>query len=492
MPLLEQAPGTNKWLAKAHEGQQAALQSKKRIVAVIAGGRAGKTSLGALWLHQEMLRCGPGDYLVAAPSFPLIDKAAGPELEHLFQHVLKLGTMRRSPSWQFVFHQNVNLEGWGKLSRPARIIIGHADDPDTLEAMRAKAAWLDEAGQSSFKQASWEVVQQRLANDSGRVLITSKPYNLGWLKRLVYDPWHAAGKKHSEIDVISFDSRMNPEFPESEYERARATLPAWRFDMMYRGLFTRPAGVIYEGFDTAKHVVKRFRPSPDWPRFIGVDFGAVNTAAVYLAGEMAHGKPTGRYFLYKTYYPAGRHEVKVSPAKHAEAILSGEVVTLSGEPRIPYTVGGSKSEDEARADFGAAGLYVAEPPIKDVEVGIDRVHAMIQQGNLLVFADQTDIIDDLSTYARELNEQGEPTEKIEAKETWHRLDALRYICAHLYRGPDDGWTDTRRKGAVNLSERGAAAGVWSDPTAAVDPYQPERDQWDDRDDGQPDIMRRAF
>jgi hypothetical protein len=44
------------------------------------------------------------------------------------------------------------------------------------------------------------------------------------------------------------------------------------------------------------------------------------------------------------------------------------------------------------------------------------------------------LIDDLGSYSREVDELGEPTERIEDKDSWHRLDALRYIMAHLRPG----------------------------------------------------------
>jgi hypothetical protein len=45
---------------------------------------------------------GPGDYLVAGPTLTIIDKAAGPEIEHAFQNLFKLGYVRTGP-WQFIF-----------------------------------------------------------------------------------------------------------------------------------------------------------------------------------------------------------------------------------------------------------------------------------------------------------------------------------------------------------------------------------------------------
>ena len=203
-----------------HRGQSRAWRSERRVVAVIAGGRSGKTSFAPLWLHREMRRQGPGDYLVAAPSFPLIDKAAGPEVEHLFGRLLRMGEMKRSPTMQFVISPSGAASLWGKApDRPARILFGHADEPESLEAMSAKAAWLDEAGQGKFKLGSYEAVQQRVSIDRGRILITSKPYNLGWMKQKIYDPWKAANGNHPDVEVINFASTENPCFPAAEFER---------------------------------------------------------------------------------------------------------------------------------------------------------------------------------------------------------------------------------------------------------------------------------
>ena len=49
-------------------------------------------SFGPLWLHREMLGKGPGDYLVVGPTYPLLDKAAAPEIDAFFGRMLRVGT----------------------------------------------------------------------------------------------------------------------------------------------------------------------------------------------------------------------------------------------------------------------------------------------------------------------------------------------------------------------------------------------------------------
>ena len=407
-----------------HPGQLRAWDSGKRVVAVIAGARGGKTSFGACWLHREMCRAGAGDYLLAAPSYQLLEKAAAPEVEHLFGRLLGLGRLRRAP-FRFEISEAGCESLWGAVpARRPRLLMGHADDPDSLEAMTLKAAWLDEAGQARFRLGSWEAVQRRLAVDRGRVLISSTPYSFGWLKQVLFDPWEKSGRDHPEIDVVTFDSLANPAFPRQEWERAQASMPAWRFDLYYRGRFSRPAGLIFDSFDTARHVVPRFALPDWWPRFLGLDFGNVNCAALFVALE----PPTGRLYVYREYWPREHR----SAAEHARALLAGE-------PMVPGAAGGSKQEEGWREAFRAAGLPVAEPALTgadSVEVGIGRVWAAFKQDRVYVFSDLAHFLDELGSYSREVDERGEPTEKIDGKASYHLCDAARYLLGHLAQ-PDD-------------------------------------------------------
>lgn len=248
----------------------------------------------------------------------------------------------------------------------------------------------------------------------GRALLTTTVYNLGWLKHQVYDKWKSGDPDYR---VVNFESIANPVFPHEEWERARRDLPRWKFDMMYRGLFTRPAGLIYGSFDEIDQV-PRFQLDPSWPRYLGLDFGGVNTAALFYAGEPG----TKNLYLYREYKAGGK-----TAATHGRDLLSGE-------PMIPTTVGGSKSEGQWRQEFRSGGLPVREPNISDVEVGIDRVYGSHARHEIKVFDDLSGYLEEKTTYSRELDDQGQPTEKIEDKETFHFMDAERYIIGYL-RGP---------------------------------------------------------
>jgi hypothetical protein len=403
-----------------HWGQWQAWEARQRWVLVLAGTQSGKTSFGPLWLWREIQQRGAGDYLVVTPSFPLLELKALPEFRRLFEQLLGLGRYVGGPVRKFVFSPDGAERTYGSRT-PSTVYFGHAQDPESLESATAKAAWLDEAGQKKFKLGSWQAIRRRLSLHEGRALLTTTPYDLGWLKQHLYDK---AQKGDASIAVINFASTMNPAFPAAEFASARASLPPWQFRMMYMGLFERPAGLIYDSFNPATHTVPRFAIPDAWPRYLGLDFGGVHTAGLFYAAEPG----TRRLYAYREYLAGGRTAVE-----HTAKLLDGE-------PGIPTTVGGSKSEDQWRAEFraggtvaGAAipGLPVREPAVSDVEVGIQRVYGTHKRGELFVFDDLAGYLDEKATYSRVLDANGEPTEEIEDKSTYHLLDAERYILGWL-------------------------------------------------------------
>lgn len=421
---LAQPNPSRKLEFRPHRGQWRAWQSEKRFILILAGTQSGKTALGPHWLYREIQRRGPGDYLVVTPTFQLLEKKALPEFRRLFERWLEVGRYVASPARRFAFSESGARRTFGSWNpdHPTTVWFGYADDPESLESATAKAAWLDEAGQRRFKLASWEAVQRRLAIHEGRALITTTPYDLGWVKQKLWNLWQESGGRHPEIEVIRFASTENPRFPVAEFERARRVLPRWKFDLFYRGIFTRPAGMIYDAFKDEPlplgHRVPRFPIPAGWPRHLGLDFGNVNTAGYFLAAE----PNTGRYFLYRTYHTGGRSE-----REHVEALLKDE-------PRLPAAVGGAPSEDEWRQRFAAAGLPVSRPFISDVEVGINAVYRAHREDRLLVFDDLDAYLEQKLTYSRKLDAAGEPTTEIEDKHSFHLLDAERYLVSQLCGG----------------------------------------------------------
>lgn len=432
-----------------HEGQYEAWISKARFVAIVSGTQGGKTSFAPNWLLREIQLRGHGDYLYAAPSFTLLDKKALPEFKEVFEYRGNFGTFKSS-GMKFVFSEEGMRRIHGENTkgktdkydplRPTTVYFGHAQNPESLESATYKAAILDEAGQTTFKLESWEAILRRLAIYTGRVLIATTPYNLGWLYREVYLRWKEGDK---DYHVINFASDMNPRFPKAEMERARRTLPDWKYRMFYLGQFTKPAGLIYDCYDERKHERKPFNIPDDWPRVIGVDFGGINTAAVYVAYDP---KQPHKLYPYKIYYP----KENKTAAQHAIDIMAEEPTVnvdranlkVSYDKKQFTIIGGSRSEIQWRTEFRAAGLFMHPTFLREIEIGIDRVYGTLKLERLEIFDTLKLLIDEFITYSREVDEEtGDVIPgTIVNQHAYHLLDAIRYLLSFIADPTHpDGW-----------------------------------------------------
>jgi hypothetical protein len=401
-----------------HRGQWRAWQSTANVVAIVAGTQSGKTSFAPLWLWREIQSRGPGDYAMVTPTFPLLELKALPEFRRLFEDVLALGKYTGSPVRKFTFSPSGQRRMFGEpWATKTQVYFGYAQNPDSLESATYKGLVGDEAGQRMFKRESWEALTRRRSIHDARALIATTPYsNFGWLRTEIFDRFRAGDRR---VDLIQFASIMNPAFPRAVYEEARAKLPRWKFDLFYRGVLTRPPGLIYDAFDAEAQTCPRFALPETWPRFLGLDFGGVNTVGVFYAQEPR----TAKLYAYRTYKAGG-----LTARAHARALCAGE-------PMVPKCVGGSKGEDQWRDEFRAGGLPVLPPEISDVEVGINRVYGAHKEAQIVVFDDLDDYLGEKESYSRVVAPDGEPTEDIDEKSSYHHMDAERYIIGWLRRTP---------------------------------------------------------
>ena len=385
-----------------HPGQVQAWDSKKRFTFVIAGTQGGKTSFEPLWLDREIKNSGRGDYLAVTATYDLFKLKFLPEMISFFVETF---------GWSYSASDRVIWKSDGPRLF-TRIILRSASADGGLESTTAKAAILDECGQDGFRLGAWEAILRRLSLSGGRVLGGTTPYNLGWLKTEIFDRWR---KGDPDIQVVQFKSIMNPSFPRAEYLRAKRTMPGWKFEMFYNGNFSRPAGMIYEDYSDA-NTIAPFDIPRDWPRYLGVDFGAIHTAKIFGAIDPR----SGVLYVY--------NEALEGSMTTKEQVAS----VRRTEPMVIHGVwGGAGSEQQQRWDWTDAGLTIQKPPISEVEAGIDRITARLKEKRIFIFNTLKGLADEFVTYSRKLTENGEPTEEIKDKNDFHRLDALRYLVAGI-------------------------------------------------------------
>lgn len=386
---------------KLHKGQSKAWKSKARFVAMIAGTGGGKSWFGPIWLYREIQANPKGSFLVVSPTYQMFQRIVLPRAKDFFDAV----TGGEYKAGERAYY----------LPTGGVVYFGSADNPNSLEGVHVRAAWVDEAGQ--MRREVWDVVQRRVGLYRGRVLITTTPYNFGWLKTEVYDRWKAGD---SNFDVIQFASVENPHYTREEFERAKATLPEWKFKMFYLGQFARPTGLVYHDFDPGRHVIEPFEIPAAWRRVIGVDFGYNNpTAAVWLAVS-----PDGVIYAYREYYKRGK--LPEESGMDIKQMSAGELIqVVACDPSEPAAI-----EQYRRLDLPARGADNA------VMEGIETVISAIRAGRFYVFKGLVNLLDEMEQYRWQEKQDSIKDEPV--KEYDHLMDAMRYgvmACLKAESGP---------------------------------------------------------
>lgn len=190
-------------------------------------------------------------------------------------------------------------------------------------------------------------------------------------------------------------------------------------------------GLVYDDFDTMRHVVEPFEIPEHWTRLRSIDFGYNNPfVCLWLALS-----PDDELYLYREIYETAR----------LVSDLADEITALTGHERIVVTV--ADHDVENRAELNRRGVPTV-PAIKRIQEGISEVRARLAadrrgRSRLYVLRDST-----VRTDAR-LAAQGAPTSTREEFAVYrygesavasteapldlhdHGMDALRYACMYL-------------------------------------------------------------
>jgi len=420
-----------------HMGQQFAWDSTMRTIAMLAGSQGGKTSFAPWWLEREIRNRGKGDYIAVTSSYDLFKLKLLPAMLDVFVGILGIGRYWAgdriielcNPDGIFLAKKTTD-------KMYSRIILRSADALGGLESATAKAAILDECGQDRFTFEAYKAIRRRLTLYIGRILMTTTLYNLGWTSNIIIEPALNNGETHyfkvgngmidhtiSEskgIDLIQYDSIINPLFPESEFEEARELLSPEDFNMFFRGRRASMRLMIYSSFDRNRHVVDRIEIPQSWKTHIGLDFGGANMACVYYAED----PDTGVLYAYDEYH-GGNKPIK----QHADDI---KAKSLSRLP--PRVVGGGPSEEQWRVEFRQHGLNVEAPATPEVEIGISRVYAQHKKDGIIYFRNLHGTLDEKGRYRRKRDKSGNILDEIQDKRLFHFMDAERYIIGKIRPG----------------------------------------------------------
>ena len=387
------------------EGQARILADyKSDVLAAIAGTGGGKTQLMYWWLHNRM-EMNPGcTWLVAEPTFNLLSKvilnSSDPERPSLEEYFKMVG---HHPDYHAV--DRILKTDFGQ------IYLASADNPDSMQGAAVKGVALDEGGLMGLR--AYETARQRCSMMNGQVLITTTPYNLGWLLTQVKNKSGTHG-----IHVETWKSIDRPGYPRERYEREKAVLPSWRFAMLYDAEFERPSGLIYSSFNESVCVIDRFDIPKEWLIYVGHDFGADNPSALFYAQDPS----TGQFYLFNSYLPGTG--VSVHERVNAfKKIVEGH--------HVIWRVGGAPSEEETRQAYNAHGWVITAPKVTHVEPQIEKVIGLHQLNKVMVFRDLENYLDEKRTFSRKLDDNNQVTSEISNEQRYHLMAAERYLLSNF-------------------------------------------------------------
>lgn len=379
-------------IIKLHTKQWEAFAFTKQFGAVISGIQSGKSFLGSVWGQKKINEFPKENGLISAPTYKILQQST---LEKFFQLF---------PEYRQFYKQQ---QGVIELPSGGKVFIRSADEPLGLEGMTLHWAWLDEAGMMS--RLVWTVIRSRVSITGGQVLITTTPYNMGWLYQEFYLPWKEG--KDEDLEVFSWKSTDNPYFSKEYYEKEKKRLSPQEFARRYEGEFTRMEGLVYELpneqiLDQTQENLARIQ----YPDQVigGIDWGFRNPAAIVVLLVK-----DGIWYVRDEYYKTEKTTAEIiQQAKQFEKQYG--VNRWYPDPHEPDRI------EEMRR----AGMYVLEAN-DDVKHGISQIQQLIREKRLYVFNNCRSFLDEINYY----HYPEDDIKDLPEKENDHLMDAMRYAIA---------------------------------------------------------------
>jgi PBSX family phage terminase large subunit len=315
------------------------------------------------------------------------------------------------------------------------IAVGGMDKPTRIMSSEYDVAYVQEA--TELTVTDWESISTRLRN--GRV-----PY-----QQIIADcnpdaPHHWLKVRCDDGKTRVLNSRhednprlFNPDGSQTEYGANYIAkldaLTGVRYARLRKGEWVAAEGIIYEDFDSAKHLVDHFPIPADWPRYWSIDFGFVNPFVCQWWAEA----PDGDLYLYREIYRTRR-----LVEDHAKDILAC-VTDSEGnwtEPRPRLIICDHDAEGRAtlQRDLGMPtraadkrvidGIQATQARFKANRIKIMRDCTVSRDPELVRDAKPTCSAQEILSYVWDTKGVSDPkTQETPRKEDDHGMDAMRYL-----------------------------------------------------------------
>lgn len=215
--------------------------------------------------------------------------------------------------------------GW-KYKNGSFIAVGGLNDPLKIMSTEYDVIYVQEA--TELTPDDWESCTTRLRNGvvSFQQLIAdcNPDAETHWLHvRCMQGQTRMLESRHWENPVYFNEDRTPTEKGRDYVLGKLANLTGVRRARLYEGKWVSAAGMIYEGYDAAYHLIDRFEIPDAWTRWWSVDFGYKNPFVLQCWAE----DPDGALYLYREQYLTER-----LVEDHARDILLAVTKWIGEEP----------------------------------------------------------------------------------------------------------------------------------------------------------------
>ena len=369
------------------------MNFETQFACACAGVQSGKTFVGSCWVGKKIVEF-PDELTgaIISPTYKILHQSTLPKLFSLYPKLRKLYKEQK---------------GEINISEKQVIYTRSADDPLGLEGMSPNFMWLDEAGQ--MKRMVWTVTRSRVSMTRGQVLLTTTPYNLGWLFREFYLPWKQ--RKDLSLSFFTWRSVDNPNFPEDFYEAERKRLQPEEFARRYCGEFKRMEGLVFDLKSKCVVNARSLRSLAKIKYIAGIDWGFSNPAGILIIGITSN-----RYYIVDEWKMKGK--------------TTAEIITQLKKLMELYPITKiypDPAEPDRIKELEYAGI-ICEEVTKDVKGGISFAQQLFKDDLIIVNENCKEFLDEVNSYHYDPNRITD----YPIKENDHLMDCLRYALFSLH------------------------------------------------------------
>ncbi len=321
-----------KYLENAHDGQLQFHKCTSRIRWALAGNRGGKSTAGAneaIWLatgtHPYIKMRVPNKGLIVIPDFENHGKnILEPKLNEWLnwdQHVAKVERHQGGALKKIILKIGSTID---VLSHDQKAIVFEGSDHDW--------GWFDEPPSEKTYRAVWRGMTDR----GGRMFMTATPLASPWM-------FKEAQKIKAEPNGIATLIEFKPYCNVKNIGEGDVALGRKRLDELYSqydeqellarrdGQFIQLHGLIFQGWDRSKHLIRDFNIPKNWPIYESIDPHPQKPWAVTWTAIA----PNGSKILLKSQYIVGGIDEVADGILFARANLP---IEEGLQPRIARTL----------------------------------------------------------------------------------------------------------------------------------------------------------